>query len=148
MRYSLLFSIVLVAIVSCNKNKFNTIPSLKYESASTQVVHAGDLLSFKLNFTDAEGDFNNDSTLFVQEKALNCATSGFKQFYPFPTFTTTKNQEGEILVTFVYRGSSSITPLPDPKCFKNDTSIFRFALRDKARHTSDTVVSEKIVIIY
>ena len=147
MRYSILFSTLIVILFSCNKNKFNTVPSLKITSVNTSVVHPGENLIFKLAFTDAEGDLLGDSALFVQEKVLNCNKpgSGFKAPYRLPTFSTTKNQEGELIVSFGYNNSYG-QALSAPKCFKNDTAVFRFALRDQAKHVSDTIVSDKIVI--
>ena len=149
MRYSILFSILLIGLFSCNKNKYNTIPSLKLTSVNNSVLHAGDMLIIRLAFTDAEGDLSADSALFVQEKVLNCtvAGSGFKQPYALPAFPTTKNQDGDIIVTYGYK-VNGIQDVSNPRCFKNDTVVFRFALRDNARHTSDTVVTDKIVITF
>ena len=148
MRYSILFSILILFLLSCSKNKFNTVPSLKFKSVNTTVLHQHQLLVLRLSFTDAEGDFTVDSSLYVQEKVLNCSrtSAGFKSYYPLPDFPTTKNQEGDIIVTYGYRAGN--IPLSDPQCQKNDTSIFKFVLRDKAHHNSDTAFSDKIVIVY
>ena len=136
-------------LLSCNKSKFNTIPSLKIKSVNTSVLRQGQVLTFTLAFTDAEGDLSD--SFFVQEKVLNCAAGGFaKDLRALPTFPTTKNQEGEIIVSYGYRVNSTYYPvnLRDPQCSKNDTAIFKFVLRDKAQHKSDTAVSDKIVIVY
>ena len=116
---------------------------------NTTVLRRGQTIVFKLRFTDAEGDLNADSALFVQEKVLNCsrAGSGFKQPYRLPDFPTIKNQDGEILVSYGYDVNSGQN-ISDPKCSKNDTAIFRFALRDKAGHVSDTVSTDKFVVIF
>lgn len=150
MRYSLLFSIILLAFVSCNKNKYNSIPSLTYKSVSTNIIRNQGQITFTLAFTDAEGDLFPDSALFVQEKVLNCnlSTAGFaKQYYKLPAFPTTKNQDGNLLVTYGYNLSSGQN-LTAPACSKNDTAVFRFVLRDQANHHSDTAVSDKVVVVF
>lgn len=149
MRYYLLFSFVLLFTFSCSKSKFNTVPSLKIKSVNTTVLRQGQVLTFTLAFTDAEGDLSD--SFFVQEKVLNCTAGGFaKDIRPLPTFPTTKNQEGEIIVSYGYRVSSNYYPasIRDPQCSKNDTAIFKFVLKDKAQHKSDTAVSDKVVIIF
>lgn len=149
MRYSLLFSLLFLFLLSCNKNKFSTTPTLKFKSVNTTTLHRGETITFRLTFTDAEGDLTGDSALFVQEKVLNCnnSGSGFKQPYPLPSFPTTKNQDGEIVVSYGYDVNSGQN-LKDPKCSKNDTAVFKFALRDKGGHVSDTVVTDKVVVIF
>jgi hypothetical protein len=143
MRYTALFSILLfLAYLGCNKNKFNTKPSLKYKSVNTTTLHRGETLKITLSFTDAEGDLTD--ILSVQEVVAACALnpdSGFKQKYKLPEFPTGKNQQGDILVSYGY---NDVNPL----CAKNDTAIFKFVLKDKAQHSSDTAVSEPVVIIY
>lgn len=145
MRYSLLFSILILFLFSCKKSKFSSVPSLTFKSANTHLVNRGDVLIMTLSFTDAEGDLTD--SLFIQEKVLNCAVGGFaKDIRALPVFNTTKNQEGEILVSYGYNNNYP-SPLPNPQCNRNDTAIFRFVLKDKAQHKSDTAVSDKIVIL-
>ncbi len=139
MRYPILFSIFILFLFSCNKNKYNTVPQLKFKSVNTKQLHSGETLRMTLSFTDAEGDLIADSSLFVKKVVARCAGSNFDQYYKLPTFPTAKNQFGEILVTYSYNDIS-------PKCNKNDTAVFKFILRDKAKNKSDTVVSDQIII--
>ncbi len=140
MRYPALFSIFLFAfLLSCKKDKFNTIPSLKFESVNTTQLHQGESIIFTLSFTDAEGDLTD--TMFITKFEPNCSSSRFNASYPLPVFPTGKNQKGDVIVTFDYNGVS-------PKCFpQNDTAVFKFVMKDKAQNISDTVVSPTIVII-
>jgi hypothetical protein len=147
MRYTILFSILLFFIVSCTKDKFASTPSLKFKSVNTPELHPQQLLVFKLSFTDAEGDFNDTTGIFVQQITPNCAASNGNALLPLPPFPSSKNQKGEITVTFGYNAGSNYQNI-SPQCApQNDTATFRFALTDAARHTSDTV-SSPIVIIY
>ena len=139
MRYPILFSIFLLFLFSCNKNKYNTVPQLKYKDVNTKQLHSGETLRFTFSFTDAEGDIVADSSFFVKKVVARCASSSFDQYYILPTFPSAKNQSGEIIVTYSYNDVS-------PKCNKNDTATFKFVLRDKAKNKSDTAVSDQIII--
>ena len=143
MRYTALFSMFLFfAYFGCNKNKFNTKPSLKYKSVNTTTLHRGETLKITLSFTDAEGDLTD--TLYIQELVAPCPLnldSGFKAKQKLPEFPTGKNQQGEIVVSYGY---NDVNPL----CQKNDTAIFKFVLKDKAQNSSNIAVSEPIVIIF
>ena len=92
-----------------------------------------------MSFTDAEGDLTD--SIFVQEVVPDCANSNRDALYPLPAFPTTKNQKGDINVTFGYNDVS-------PQCQKNDTAVFRFVLRDKAHHASDTVSSPPVILYF
>ena len=111
---------------------------------NTTQLHNQQLIQFTLSFTDAEGDLTD--SIYVQEVVPRCSNSNFDQLYPLPPFPTTKNQKGDINVTFGYNvtGYSSISP----KCQANDTAVFRFVLKDKAQHASDTVSSPPIILYY
>ena len=147
MRYSILFSILILFLASCTKNKFNTIPSLTFKSVNTSVLVNHQTIVFSLSFTDAEGDLSD--SLYVEKKVLNCSNGSFKTKYPLPAFPTTKNQEGVIDVTFGYNVFTNPPPVDigSPQCQKNDTVIFKFVLKDKAQHKSDTAFSGKVVIV-
>lgn len=145
MRYAILFSIFLLFLsVSCKKSKFSTTPTLKFKSVNTTQLHNQGLITFTLSFTDAEGDLTD--SIFVQEVDPTCANSNIEGLFPLPLFPTSKDQKGDLSVTFGYNvsGYTSVSPQCPPQ---NDTATFRFALKDKAQHVSDTV-SSPVIIIY
>jgi len=145
MRYTILFSIFLLLLtVGCKKSKFSTTPSLKFKSVNTTQLRTQELITFTLSFTDAEGDLTD--SIFVQEVVPNCPNSNIEGLFPIPVFPSSKDQKGDIKVTFGYNASgySSVSPKCPPN---NDTAVFRFALKDEAQHVSDTV-SSPVVIIY
>ena len=140
MRYPVLISIFLFAFLSsCKKDKFNTVPSLKFKSVNTTNLHQGESLIFTLSFTDAEGDLTDN--LVISKVEPNCTRSNKDTIkYLLPPFPTGKNQKGDIIVTFDYNGIA-------PQCFpRNDTAVFKFVLRDKAQNSSDTASSPPIII--
>ncbi len=146
MRYPILISIFLFAFLpACKKDKFQTTPSLKFKSVNTTTLHAGQQIQFTLSFTDAEGDLTD--SVFVQKIVPNCTASSFQDTYKVPPFPTSKNQKGDLTVTFGYNSSDPTLADISPQCMKNDTAVFRFALTDAAMHTSDTVSSPIIILV-
>lgn len=148
MRNTVLFSIIILLLFSCKKNKYTTKPQLKYKSVNGKVFRSGDIITFTLSFTDAEGDLISDSALYVRKFEPRCPASNFAQYYPLPKdFTPGKDQAGEISVTYGYNNSSVPQQILGPRCARNDTCVFKFVLRDKEKNRSDTVTSEAIVLI-
>ena len=146
MRYTVLFSILLCVIfTACTKDKFNSTPSLKFKSASTTFLPPGQLIQFTLSFTDGPGNLSD--SIFVQKIEPTCAASSFPAYYPIPTFPTTSNEKGDFVLTFGNNASTSY-PNISAQCQRNDTAVFRFAIKDKENHMSDTVSSPPIIIIY
>ncbi len=140
MRYTVLFSILILAILTgCKKDKFQSTPSLKFKSVSTTNLPANQNIQFTLTFTDAEGDIND--SLYIEKFEPHCVNSNFTDYYTIPSFPTSKNEQGDILVDFRYFDIA-------PKCDQNDTAVFRFAIKDKANHVSDTVSSPPIIIYH
>lgn len=155
MRYITICAGILL-ILACGKDKPATKPSIKIKSVSGDVVPVNGNLLFTLEFTDKEGDVND--SLYVRKIRTNTIppVSGITvrdSFYIIiPDFPSKAN--GEILLNFDYQNyliSAQEAPddpnNPDPAVKIADTLIFRFALQDKAGHTSDTVQTEKIVIM-
>ena len=148
MRYSILFSIIILSIFSsCKKDKYTTKPQLKYESANKTVFRQGDVIVLKLTFTDAEGDLQD--SIYDEKFVASCVNSSFGRKFKLPTFPTTKNQKGEITVTYGYNNNNNpnLQQILSPQCNRNDTCIFKFVLKDKVQNKSDTAYSEKIVLI-
>jgi len=144
MRYTILFSIFLfTTFISCKKDKFSTTPSLKFEKVNTKNLHPGEVITFTLSFT-YKGDLTG--SVFVQEMEPTCVGSNFTDTYPVPSFSASKNEKGEITVTFGYNSSNSSYTNISPKCQRNDTATFRFALIADSSHVSDTVSSPPVVI--
>ena len=147
MRNTILISIFILFLFSCNKNKYTTAPQLKYKSVNKKVFSSGDVITFTLSFTDAEGDIVADSSLYVKKVEPKCPASNFDQYYKLPAFPTGKDQSGDITVTYGYNAPGYPQQILGPQCNRNDTCVFKFILRDKAKNKSDTVTSETIVLI-
>jgi len=96
-------------------------------------------LEFTLSFTDGTG--NLAGSMYVEENVPTCPGSNFTEMDSIPKFPTSKNQKGDLVVTYPYENIA-------PKCQQSDTAVFRFAISNKENHTSDTVSSPPIIIIY
>ena len=146
MRCTNLFSIFLFLLFTgCNKDKYETTPSLKFKDVNTTYLVPGSTLQFTLSFTDKEGDLTD--SVYVEKYVPYCSASSFSGWHALPTFPLSKNQQGDLTVNFEYNGSGTYQNIA-PQCQENDTAVFRFALKDKAQHISDTVSSPPVIIIY
>jgi hypothetical protein len=86
--------------------------------------------------------------LYAETIVPNCKESERGQSFPVPPFPTSKNEHGDLTVTFRYNSSDPSYFNFSPQCQMNDTAVFRFAITDKSNHTSDTISSPPIVFIY
>lgn len=132
----------------CKKSSFSTNPQISMGNISSTELRQGDLINFSINFTDKEGDIQD--TIWVQKISKACTSPANVKFispYPIPEFTGTPNLAGKIEISFVYnRNIPGISPIFG--CTnKNDTSYFKFWLKDKAQNRSDTIQSPDIVLI-
>ena len=146
MRNTILISLVCLIFLSCKKEEnYSSTPNLKYKSVDTKYLTPGGIVKFTLSFTDKEGDLDS---LFVQKVNPACALSGtIDRYYVSDALVNLKSKSDDLLVSFGYR-VDGYPKIGEPQCKINDTCYFRFALLDKAKHHSDTVRSEIIVIQY
>ena len=146
------FSVVLLSL-ACNKDKFETKPTLKFKSQNGNLfANNQDGLVVELEFTDKEGDVSD--TIFVkkirvnQRQPVSTLRDSFKLKVPeFPGDT-----KGIIKVTMDYQNYliSANPPLPmlgNPTQKEPDTLMIKFALKDKGNHISDTVTVGPIYVI-
>lgn len=148
MRHTILIALLSFVFFGCKKESFLTIPSLKYKSVNVKELKKGEIIKFTLSFTDAEGDLDS---IYVEKIANNCPNSrSVESFRLSDDIVQLQSKSDDLLVSFGYRVNDIIprpSPIKEPQCGKNDTCYFRFALLDKAKHHSDTVNSETIVLI-
>ena len=79
--------------------------------------------------------------VFLFKKLVpNCINSTGDETLVLPVFPATKNQKGTINVSLNY---NDIAPQCAPQ---NDTTVFRFVLKDDTGHVSDTASSPTIII--
>ena len=143
MRNYLIITIIIFSLSGCGKEKFRTEPDLTFKSVNTTELQREQLIRFTLEFTDKEGDISD--SIWVQKIVPNCPASGFEQYFEMPAVPESGDLKGEIDFTLGYNVTEYFDVI-GPRCSQNDTATFRFALRDKKGHMSDTVSSPKIII--
>ncbi|MDB5280111.1 MAG: hypothetical protein JWR61_5066 [Ferruginibacter sp.] len=144
MRNTILIALVCFVFFGCKKETYSSTPSLTYKSVNTSVLVPGNVIKFKIAFTDLEGDLDS---IFIQKINPSCPQSGTSEkFFLGNDIVKLKSTNDDLLVSYGYR-VDGYPLIGEPKCDFNDTCYFRFSVVDKARHYSDTVQSGKIVII-
>jgi hypothetical protein len=150
-----LFPLLLVAVAftACDKNSFQTKPSLTLKEQSS-IVPADNDAQFlvKLKFTDKEGDLSGaaDSSLILSAKALNIRKLDGGTDYPFeytklPNFPDKSSGELEIrpFRRNYYRAVTSVNMGDD----SNDTIVLKILVKDRKGNVSDTLTTGPIVLL-
>lgn len=149
MKKGFLFSLLAFVLFACSKDKFETKPSLKYKSSSTDIVPMGSGLQVNLEFTDKEGDL--DSVFIIRER-LNkrgpLINNSLQLAFPSSFNNETK---GELILNLDYTGrlTYQINEIDIPGsggANEPDTLLLKFVIKDKAKNYSDTAQKDFIVI--
>jgi hypothetical protein len=152
MKKLIITGFVLIVLIACNKDKYQTKPQISLKSVSSDVVPNGGDLNVALSYTDKEGDISD--TLTILKIRLNqtvVPTLRDTIQYKIPDFPN--YDKGEIDIDMNYQNDlvSAATPPPiqgsNPSVPQPDTLLLKFWIRDKGGHTSDTVTTGKIVVI-
>jgi len=151
MKTVLLFAaFILFGFVSCNKDKFQTIPQLKFKSKNTDLVPLNGNLRVTLEYTDKEGDV--DDSLIVVRQRLNRRGPLTLPASPYtiPAFTNTDKGEFEITLNYQFGLIFGIPALripgSNPAQNEPDTLTLKFVARDKAGNKSDTLTVSNIFV--
>ena len=148
-RISLLI-IVALAIVACDKDRFQTVPQLKLKSRNTDVVPVNGTLRLNIEFTDKEGDVS-DSLLIVRQRLnVRGATQLAASPYGIPDFPSTDKGEFEVSLNYQFGLVFGLGPLrvPGSNPVRNeiDTLRLKIVARDKAGNKSDTLVIDNVYV--
>lgn len=139
---SLLIASILLLILSCNKDTFQSRPQLTLKSVSTTTVPPQGDLQIIMRLTDKEGDFVD--TVWVQKITTRCPGSNFRDslLYRIPNdVPRDKNFDGEVVMSFTYAFELQ------PRCVRPDTAVFSFWMKDAKGNKSDTVRTPPIIIL-
>lgn len=151
MKFSLIvLSALAVIIIACNKDKFQTKPTIRVKSINGNFIPLNGTFVITLECTDKEGDVQ-DSVIIIK-KRLNrrvVATLRDTLRYKFPVFP--KNTRTQVQATLDYQSilsafSPPFIPGSNPPQRELDTLILRMAVRDNAGNTSDTIESPTIYV--
>ena len=142
--------IIVVGMIACGKDKFQTIPQLTLKSKSPDVVPVNGTLRLNVEYTDKEGDVSD--SLFVVRQRLN--VRGPVQLVPspydVPDFPHTDKGEFEISLAYQVNLIFGLPPLriPGSNPVRNeiDTLRLKIVAKDKAGNKSDTLVVNNIYV--
>lgn len=143
--------IVIVAMIACGKDKFETKPQLTLKSQKPDVVPVNGTLQLDIEYTDKEGDVSD--SLFIVRQRLNVRGPVQLQPGPYdiPDFPHTDKGEFEISLAYQAGLIFGLPPLriPGSNPVKNeiDTLRLKIVAKDKAGNKSDTLVVNNVYVI-
>lgn len=146
MRYSLLFAIAILLFSACKKDKFTTVPQIKFKKLSHNAVDLSPTSAvpiITLEVTDAEGDLGITSTdtAFIYMK--NLLTNDFDSV-AFPDLKTAAGSnfkaDVDVTITKVLKCKS----LPSG-ALHTDTLFFEFYVKDFAKNKSNVIKTTEAV---
>lgn len=132
-----------VALLGCSKDKFETTPSIEITEYNTREIFQGGQLEVIMNYFDKEGDLNQGRLTAVirrqniipildpnQDKADSLT-------YILPDFPPRDKGEITFRLGFNFLKESLA---------ENDTLLIRFTVTDLKNNTSDSILTERIVV--
>lgn len=138
---------------ACKKKTFATRPSLTFKKVNSYTIPNRGVLEITLEYTDAEGDLSTkDSSITIQRIVPRCANSNGLYPYKLPAVPLQRNASGEVVIQFANNVSVADLPagygsLPGPRCGRPDTTTFKFWIKDQQGNVSDTITTDKPIII-
>ncbi len=152
MKFRVIIAAVLVfTLIACNKDKFQTKPTISIKSINTEVVPQNGTFIITLECTDKEGDVE-DSLILIKKRLNRRVVTTVRDTLRFKIPTFPANSRTEIQAVLDYQNILSALNPPNipgsnPLQREVDTLVLRMAVRDKAGNTSDTVESRQIYVI-
>ncbi len=152
MKFRMIIAAVLVfTFIACNKDKFQTKPTISIKSINTEIVPLNGTFIITLECTDKEGDVE-DSLILIKRRLNKRMVTTVRDTLRFKIPTFPANSRTEIQAVLDYQNILSALNPPNipgsnPLQRELDTLVLRMAVRDKAGNTSDTVESRQIFVI-
>ena len=127
-------------MAACSKDTYNTTPNLTFKSVNGTIFPQGSQLQFKFDVTDKEGDIQD--TMWLEKISYTCGEDGhILSPNTVPNFSARKDLKADIEIDVTYGVDLSGCPNRDDSCY------FRFWIKDKGGHVSDTVQSPTIKLL-
>jgi hypothetical protein len=131
-----------VLIAACSKDKFQTKPRIEVKSYSSKEIPRNGTLILRLNYFDKEGDIGEGHFYLFRQRTNKIPANAEKPDilnYTLPVFTN--KDQGEIRLDL-----QEVNFLSEDTR-QNDTMFFKIAVTDRAGNTSDTLVTDQIVVL-
>jgi hypothetical protein len=135
---------VLVLLMACSKDKFQTKPSLEVKSANKS-LDVGENFSASLTFTDKEGDV--DSVIYIiRERINNGGKRTVSDDYTVPEFPNISKGDIQVTLDYYLQLTQGFTAIVLGGVRQADTMNIKFVLKDRANNLSDTAIVSNVVI--
>ena len=152
MKFSLaIFILSSLVVISCNKDKFQTRPTITLKSINNEVVPQNGSLVVELEVTDKEGDVQ-DSVIVIKKRLNKRVVTTVRDTlrFKYPVFPETPKTQ--VLVTLDYQSILSALNPPTipgsmPPQRELDTLQVKFAVKDNAGNVSDTLTIPTIYVV-
>ncbi|MEO8087013.1 MAG: hypothetical protein ABI763_09350 [Bacteroidota bacterium] len=136
------FGILLVAFTSCHKDSpiDSNTPTIELESISSNNIDEGDPLTFRIKYTDGDGDLGENNAdahnLFLVDNRVNVIYEYRIQELapPGSSLIITGHLDVELKTTAITNGSNS------------QSVTYSIYVKDRAGNQSNTVTTESITI--
>lgn len=151
MRTRILFAVIVAfAIISCDKDKFQTVPQLKLKSRNTDVVPINGTLVLSVEYTDKEGDVSDSVFIVRQRLNLKGPVQLAASPYNIPDFPKTDQGEFEISLAYQLGLVFGLPPIrvPGSNPIRNeiDTLRLKIVAKDNEGNKSDTLVVDNVYV--
>jgi|SRR5688572_4405455 hypothetical protein len=152
MRITLSLLVILIVVaVACDKDKFQTKPTISIKSMTGDYIPLNASLRITLECTDKEGDVQ-DSIIIIKQRLNKRVVQTLRDTIriKFPVFPV--KPKTEIVLTLDYQNhliSASNPPFipgSNPPQKEVDTLVLRLAVKDNAGNVSDTITSPQIQV--
>jgi hypothetical protein len=144
-----LLCLTLAVIVSCDKDKFETVPQVRIKSTTGREIPASGALKVTLEVTDKQGDV--DDSLYIFRERLNQRGVSRRLLpYKIPEFPDKPSVEVEIVLDYATELTLALSAINVPGSVppkrETDTLRLKFIVKDKAGNWSDTAVLNDIYV--
>jgi hypothetical protein len=152
MMKSILFVLLILSVIasSCDKDKFQTKPTITLKGINGDFIPQNGSLVLDLEVTDKEGDVQ-DSVIIIKRRLNKRVVTTIRDTlrYTIPNFPS--SPKTQIQVTLDYQAILSALNPPtipgsNPPQREPDTLQLRLAVRDRAGNTSDTIETQNIYV--
>ena len=148
MKYRFLGTVaaLLTFVCACNKDKFQTTPSIRIKDINTTEVLAPDgQLKITLEVTDKEGDVSQGELTYIRIRTNSTPIpdpvnndKADTARATVPSYPKTDKVEMVLAIPYTFMDE-------DPS--RNDTMYFRLTLKDGQNHQSDTITTKSVVAV-
>lgn len=151
MRYTLLIVVLGISFAACKKDKFTTVPQIKFKSIKPDFWSSSNLNPAEgpiltIGLTDSEGDFgplDGKDTSYVYVKNISIAPFKLDSL-KFPVLNGLNKKDLNVDVSVNIRSFLAQSNRPRPKI---DTLFFEVYVKDFAKNKSNVIKTDALFFV-